>query len=110
MYVMFISNNCESFHLRQKENLVKHQKVSKYYENDSRFIFEIIRDLDILERVVRTNNFRLYHLLAFLNPLPLMPFTSEKITGCTNEAAKDTNKASRNPSSSFYLFHVLLFQ
>ena len=32
---MFISTNRASFHLRRKENLVKHQKVSKY-ENDCR--------------------------------------------------------------------------
>ena len=31
---MFISNNCTSFHLWRKENLVKHQKISKCYEND----------------------------------------------------------------------------
>ena len=31
---VFISNNRASFHLWWKENLVKHQKVSKYYEND----------------------------------------------------------------------------
>ena len=30
---MYISNNCASFHLCQKEKLVKHQIVSKYYEN-----------------------------------------------------------------------------
>ena len=28
---MFISNNRASFHLRWKESLVKHRKVSKYY-------------------------------------------------------------------------------
>ena len=31
---MFITNNRASLHLRWNENLVKHQKVSKYYEND----------------------------------------------------------------------------
>ena len=31
---MFITNNHASFHLWLKESLVKHQKVSKYYEND----------------------------------------------------------------------------
>ena len=31
---MFVSNNRPSFHLWWKENLVKHQKVSKYYETD----------------------------------------------------------------------------
>ena len=33
---MFISNNRESFQLWGKENLVKNQKVSKYYGNDCR--------------------------------------------------------------------------
>ena len=33
---MFISNNRASFHLWCKENLVKHQKVAKYNENDCR--------------------------------------------------------------------------
>ena len=31
--IMFISNNCTSFHLWWKVYLVKHHKVSKYYEN-----------------------------------------------------------------------------
>ena len=31
---MFVSNNCASFLLSCKEDLVKHQKVSKYYENN----------------------------------------------------------------------------
>ena len=33
---MFISSNHASFYLWRKENLVKHQKASKYYENDFR--------------------------------------------------------------------------
>ena len=36
IYTMFISDNRKSFHLWWKENLVKHQKVSKYYKNDCR--------------------------------------------------------------------------
>ena len=34
VYTMFISNNRASFHLWWKKNLVIHQKVLKYYEND----------------------------------------------------------------------------
>ena len=34
VYIMFMSNNRPSFHLWWKENLVKHWKVSKYYETD----------------------------------------------------------------------------
>ena len=34
VYVMFISNNHALLHFWCKENLLKHQKVSKYYEND----------------------------------------------------------------------------
>ena len=33
VYTMFISNNRASFHLRWKENLLKQQIVSKYYES-----------------------------------------------------------------------------
>ena len=36
--IPFISNNRASFHLWRKESLVKHQKVSKYYENDRRIL------------------------------------------------------------------------
>ena len=34
VYTIFIINNHNSFHLWWKENLVKHQKVSKYYDWD----------------------------------------------------------------------------
>ena len=34
---MYISNNHASLHFWCKENLVKHQKVSKYYETDCSF-------------------------------------------------------------------------
>ena len=37
VYTMFITNNRASFQLRRKEDLVKHQKVSKYYGNDRGF-------------------------------------------------------------------------
>ena len=43
----------------------------------------------------------LYPLPAFLTPLPIIPFTTEEITGCTNEAAKGANKVPRNPPSYF---------
>ena len=36
LYTIFISNIPASFHLWQNENLVKHQKVSKYYAIDYR--------------------------------------------------------------------------
>ena len=34
VHIIFISNSRPSCHFWWKENLVKHQKVSKYYEND----------------------------------------------------------------------------
>ena len=34
MYTMFSSNNHASFHLWSQENLVKYQKVLKYYVHD----------------------------------------------------------------------------
>ena len=39
---------------------------------------------------------------APLSTLPFIPFTTEEITGCTNEATKSANKAKKNsPSCSF---------
>ena len=51
----------------------------------------------------------IYLLPGLLTPPPLLPFTTEEITGHTAELAKGANKAPRNPSS-FFLFHVLMFQ
>ena len=45
----------------------------------------------------------MYPLPALLTPLPLVPFTTQEITGCTNEAAKGANKAERNPPSCFFI-------
>ena len=44
VYTIFITNNCVSFHLRWKKNLVKHQNASKYYENYFSYLsFNLIR-------------------------------------------------------------------
>ena len=51
----------------------------------------------------------IYSLPALLTPLPLISFTTEEITGCTNEAGKGANKARRNSPSCFFS-HVLPFQ
>ena len=46
----------------------------------------------------------MYPFPAFLTPLPFILFTTEEITCCTNEAAEDANKTSRN-QPSFFLYH-----
>ena len=38
-----------------------------------------------------------------MTPLPVIPFTTKEITGCTIEAAKEANKAARNPSFCFFI-------
>ena len=53
---LFITNNRALFHLwrKESESLVKHQKVSKYYENDCR-----IRNCDLfclLKNLANLNN------------------------------------------------------
>ena len=51
-----------------------------------------------------TKSFYSYILfLFFLTPLPLITFTTEEITGCTNEAGKGANKTSRNTPSCFFI-------
>ena len=47
---------------------------------------------------------------ALLNPLSLIPFTSEKITGCIDEVGKGANKAERNPPSYFFYFVFYCFR
>ena len=49
----------------------------------------------------------IYPVPVLLTPLPLIPFITEKITGCTNEAAKGANKAPRNPPSFFISFFTV---
>ena len=34
----------------------------------------------------------IYSLFGLLNPLPIIPFTIEEITGCSNEVAKGAKK------------------
>ena len=75
-----------------------------------RFIIEINSNLDIVQRIEQNQTFlTIYPLPALLTPLPHIPFTTEEITSCTNEAAIGANRTPRNPPSSF-LFHLLLFQ
>ena len=44
-----------------------------------------------------------YSLPALLTALPFVPFSTEEITGCINEAAESTNKTPRNPPSCFFI-------
>ena len=45
----------------------------------------------------------IYPLPALLTPLPLIPFTTEEITGCTHEVTKGANKARRNQHHWFFI-------
>ena len=45
----------------------------------------------------------IYPLPVLPTPLLLIPFTTEEITGCTNEAAKGANKAPTNPPSCCFI-------
>ena len=50
----------------------------------------------------------IYPLPTPLTPLPLIPFTTEEITGCTNEVAKGANKAQRNLPSCFFVLYFMV--
>ena len=45
----------------------------------------------------------MYALPALLAPLPLIPFTTEEITGCTVEVAKGAHTAPRNSPPYFFI-------
>ena len=56
VYTVFISNNDPSFHLWLKENLVKFQKVSKYYENDCLQIFLLVFISLLIAKFVKSSH------------------------------------------------------
>ena len=65
LYTMFISNNCPSLHLWWKQNLVKQQKVSKYYEPDCLqnvlFFFMILLTTDSVKNThISARNFFIF--------------------------------------------------
>ena len=45
----------------------------------------------------------IYPVSAILTPLPLIPFTTEEITGCTIEVTKGANNARRNQHHWFFI-------
>ena len=71
IYSMFISKHCPLVHLGWKENLVKHQKVSKYYENDWRSLLSLSSDV-----FPSLNNAYVLRLLWFLVVWVLCMFLS----------------------------------
>ena len=61
---MFISNNRVSFHLWWKENLSKHQKVSKYYESGCRNVWKL-KEINVFYLLAKTKFPRKIFLLGF---------------------------------------------
>ena len=55
--IKFIANNRASFHSWWKENLIKHQKVSKYYENNWRSCFCVLLT-DLSQTICWKTNFK----------------------------------------------------
>ena len=51
-----------------------------------------------------------YPLSALMTPIPVIPFTTKEITGCTTETAKSADKSAINPNCFFFLCHTLLLQ
>ena len=49
----------------------------------------------------------MYPFPALAITLPLIPFTTEEVTGCTNEAVKDANKAGTKSAFVFVLCYTV---
>ena len=56
VYTKYIRNNHSSFHLWSKENLVKSQKVSKYYDHDCLQNFLLISTPLLIGPIVKKSN------------------------------------------------------
>ena len=63
---MFISNDCPSFHLWWKKNLVKHWKVSKYYETDYLENFLLLFMFLLTSKFVRNSHIEVRIFFIFL--------------------------------------------
>ena len=75
VYTMFVSNNCASFDMGWKGNLVKHQKVSKCYENDCRSsCLEPLPSLHFFGRNMNST----YALFLYVSMYILNLFTCQK--------------------------------
>ena len=61
-----ISNNCPSFHLLWEENLVKHQKDSKYYEHGSLQNFLLLFMFLLTTYFVKNNHIKARIYFIFL--------------------------------------------
>ena len=55
---MFVANNYASFHLWWKENLLKHQKVSKYYDHVCRYQISATNNFDNLDQTPQKGYFQ----------------------------------------------------
>ena len=87
VYTLFITTNPASFHLWWKWSLVKHQKFSKYYENDCSFIlknyFALLdlapqtefAELRALRAFVSSRLTCLCTLRAFVPYMPYLPYS-----------------------------------
>ena len=65
VYTVFLGNNRAWFHFWGKENLVKQQKVLKYYENDCLQIFFLLFMSVLTVPIVKNVTFRLELTLSF---------------------------------------------
>ena len=67
VYTMFITDNRASFHFWWKESLLKHQKVSKYYESDGSLNIIEICIYCMVIYMVEGNFFqqKMYHVRIF---------------------------------------------
>ena len=53
---MFFTNNYALFHLWLKESLVKHQRVSKYYDYDFLHNFVVVVVVVVVARIVKSSH------------------------------------------------------
>ena len=102
VYTIIISNNRPSFHWWLKENLAKRQKLSKYYENDYRFL--VIFHIFLSIALGRKQSFS--HIIKILlkkhlekpNSKTFPVGTRSKTSFLTSTTAVDTQQMSKTQS------------
>ena len=76
----------------------------KYFVSYCRFVIEIFSNLNIVQKHgAELKNFIHIFFSALLTPFTEVPFITQEIICCINEAAKGANTAPINPPSWFFI-------
>ena len=105
---MFISNHLPSFYLWEKENLINHLKVSKYYQTDSLKTFLLFVMLLLAAKSVKTSDISTTILFIFLKKVLKETWNSFNTKSQTQWKDRESSNQVRQSLGLFYNLNALI--